>query len=133
MEMPIFFFPVLPSSSLIRSIFDVPWIDMKLPFIIKILFNALLFSQFGFIHTFFAQNNIQQYLIDNLSFSKSTLRTFYLILTNISSWLLMGLWQHISIPIWDFFKYFSIFTERHQRHVILMSLFSLISLPGMNR
>ncbi|CAF1054703.1 unnamed protein product [Adineta steineri] len=131
MEMPNFFFPVLPSSSFIQSIFHVPWIDMKLIFPCKILFNAFLFALFGFVHTFFARNDVQQYLITRLSFPPLALRTFYLISTNITAWLLMGLWQHTSIQLWDFLKNYTFQDEYRGRHLILLIVFTLINLPGM--
>ncbi|CAF4171495.1 unnamed protein product [Adineta steineri] len=130
MEMPNFFFPVLPSS-FIQSVFHVPWIDMELILPCKILFNAFLFGLFGFVHTFFARNDVQQYLITRLSFPPLALRTFYLILTNIATWLLMGLWQHTSIQLWDFLENYTFQHEYRGRHLILLIIFTLINLPGM--
>ncbi|UJR10767.1 hypothetical protein I4U23_014955 [Adineta vaga] len=128
MEMPTFFFPLL-SSSFLQSVFHVPWIDMKLALFHKILFNGCLFGLFGFVHTFFARDYVQRYLITRFSFPSIGLRTFYLILTNISAWLLMGLWQHTCIQLWDFLKDVS-FANEHRRHEILLILFAIVNIPG---
>ncbi len=69
MNMPILFFPVLPSSLL--------------------------------------QSILQKYLITKISLPKSTLRTFYRILTNLATWVLMRFLQHTSIQLWDILEYCS--------------------------
>jgi hypothetical protein len=130
MNMPTFFFPLLPSSS-VRSVFRVPWIDLKFPLLVKVVFNVSLFAHFGFVHTFFAQDMVQRYILIKLSLPKTTMRTFYLVLTNIAAWLLMGLWQHTSIQLWDILSHFSMEGE-YKRHRILLSLFTIITLPGKN-
>ena len=128
MEMPSFIFPFL-SESLAQSIFHVPWFDMRLPFLFKILFNASLFALFGFVHTFFAQSRIHRYFETELHLPKPTLRTAYLMLTNTAAWLLMGMWQHTSIQLWDILSHFSFYNE-YRPHLILVSIFALIAAPG---
>jgi methanethiol S-methyltransferase len=128
MEMPSFIFPFLPAT-LAQSVFHVPWLDMRLPFLYKILFNASLFALFGFVHTFFAQSSIHRYFETQLHLPKSTLRTVYLMLTNTAAWLLMGLWQHTSIQVWDILSHFSL-ENPYRPHLILVTLFALITIPS---
>ena len=128
MKMPSFIFPFLPTL-LAQSIFNVPWFDLRLPFLPKILFNASLFALFGFVHTFFAQNMIHRYFETELHLPKSTLRTVYLMLTNAAAWLLMGMWQDTSIQLWDILSHFS-FYNKYRPHLILVSVFALIASPG---
>lgn len=130
MQMLVYLFLVLPNS--LHSIFHVPWLVMNLPLSFKIIFNALLFANFGFVHTFFAQDYVQRYIIRRIAFPASALRTCYLVLTNIAAWLLMGLWQHTSVQLWDLLKYFPIEND-FDRHKILLILFVLVNIPGKSR
>lgn len=130
MEMPTFFFPLLTSSSFLQSMFHLRWIDLELTLFHQILFNACLFALFGFVHTFFARNDVQRYFITKFSFPSIGLRTFYLILTNLASWLLMGFWQHTSIQLWDFLSN-PMYEIEYRKHKILLTVFSIINLPGM--
>ena len=129
MQMLVYLFLVLPYS--LHSIFHVPWFVMNLSLPLKILFNACLFANFGFVHTFFAQDYVQESIIRWIPFPKSALRTCYLVLTNIAAWILMGFWQHTSIPLWDLLSYFPIDND-FDRHKILLILFVIVNTPGKN-
>ena len=129
MQMLVYLFLVLPYS--LHSIFHVPWFVMNLSLPLKILFNACLFANFGFVHTFFAQDYVQESIIRWIPFPKSALRTCYLVLTNIAAWILMGFWQHTSIQLWDLLSYFPIDND-FDRHKILLILFVIVNTPGKN-
>ncbi|CAF1518085.1 unnamed protein product [Didymodactylos carnosus] len=124
MHLPLFLISGIPS--LTRSFFNVPWIDYELSLFNKIIFNALLFFIFGFVHTYFAQEKIQHSM--NQLFPKPTLRTVYLLFVCITSWLIIGLWQNTQIQLWDFLK--SLMLTENQRDSILLIIFILIVLPG---
>ncbi|CAF1125599.1 unnamed protein product [Adineta ricciae] len=130
MEMPTFFFPLLTSSPFLQSIFHLRWLDLHLTLFHQILFNACLFGLFGFVHTFFARDDVQHYFTTKFLFPSFGLRTFYLILTNISAWIVMGFWQHTSIQLWDFLSN-PVYEIEYRKHKILLTLFSIINLPGM--
>ena len=132
MEMPTFFFPLLTSSPFLQSIFHLRWLDLQLTLFHKILFNACLFSLFGFVHTFSARDDVQRYFITKFLFPSIGLRTFYLILTNLTAWLIMGFWQHTSIQLWDFLSN-PMYEIEYRKHKILLTLFSIINLPGTER
>lgn len=107
MEMPAFFFPILPSSFL-HSIFHLRWIEMNLSLLSKILFNTFLFSLFGFVHTFFAQDNIQQYLITKLISSKISTKNILPRFNKYYSMVINGTMATYVYSIMGYFKTFLI-------------------------
>ncbi|CAF0906427.1 unnamed protein product [Didymodactylos carnosus] len=125
MHLPLFLINLIPS--LFKSFFNIPWINLELSLFNKIIFNALLCFIFGFVHTYFAQEKIQNSM--NQLFPKSTLRTVYILLVSITSWLIIGLWQHTQIQLWDFLK--NLMLTENQRDIILTIIFILILIPGL--
>jgi hypothetical protein len=114
MLMPLFNVPYLEISYLTASING------------KLVFNACLFILFGFIHTFMAQEFVQNQL-SQFIFPKQTLRTVYCIIASITAFIIMGFWQHTHVQLWNSLP--STMSIYYQQ-LVLLSMFSTIYVPG---
>ncbi|UJR37091.1 hypothetical protein I4U23_029795 [Adineta vaga] len=111
-------------------LFDVPYVyinQFSSSVTAKLLFNACLFAIFGFVHTLFAQEFIQV-ILSRYLFPKQTLRTIFCILVSITTFILIGFWQHTHIQLWNWLP--STMNMYEQQRVLLI-LFSIIISPGL--
>jgi hypothetical protein len=92
----------------------------------KLVFNASLVAIFGFCHTFFAQEFVQASL-SRFLFPKQTLRTVYCIMVSLNCFIIVGLWQHTNIQLWNWFP--STMSINEQQNV-LMIVFVILFTPG---
>jgi len=67
----------------------------------KLIWNFALVTAWGVIHSLFAQHHVYE-LMSN-TFPLPTLRAIYVIITGLSCWAVMSLWQPIDIVMWHFF------------------------------
>lgn len=86
----------------------LPWIPLELEWPMIYLgekpvwalaaWNSSLFVAFGGVHSLLAQESIQSHL--KRWIPVQALRSFYLVVTGVSLWLVMGLWQNTGVVIW---------------------------------
>lgn len=115
----------------LNPIFNVPYVrieSISSSILAKILFNGFLYAIFGFVHTFFAQEPVQNFLRQKF-FPSEILRTVYCVLTTITSFIIMGFWQHTDIQLWDLLPSAM---NQYQRDIILLCCYHLICLPGID-
>lgn len=113
----------------LTPLFNVPYVHIQLfssSIVAKLIFNAFLYAIFGFVHTFFAQEAVQT-ILRQYAFPPQTLRTVYCILSSITSFIIIGFWQHTHIQFWDLLPSTM---SRYQRHIILLCCYHLTHLPG---
>ena len=130
MQMPVmltdFISTYLP---VIKPAFDVPYVQISsisssIP--AKLLVDAFLCAIFGFAHTLFAQESVQL-LLGRLLFPKQTLRTVYCIIVSVTVFLIMGLWQHTHVQLWNCLP---ATMSTFDRQLVLLIIYSIIYAPG---
>ena len=114
---------------ILSPLFDVPYVripQFSSSLIAKLIFNAFLCAIFGFVHTFFAQESVQIILRQYFA-PKQTLRTIYCVLVTLTSFLIIGFWQHTHIQLWHWLP--STMNEYNQ-HILLLVIYHIITAPS---
>ena len=110
-------------------VFRVPYVHidaLSSSIVGKLLFNAFLFTIFGFCHTFFAQESVQAAL-NRLMFPKQTLRTVYCMVVSLTSLIVIGFWQHTNIQLWNWLPSTM---STNQQEIVLMIIYNIFFAPG---
>lgn len=77
-----------------------PWISLhEATLTLSIIWNSALVAVFGFLHTTFAQTRVTRAM--EAVFPPQTIRIFYVCLTGTTLFLMMALWQHTGIVVWN--------------------------------
>ena len=130
MEMPAFITERIPEHLTgLRRIFRFPYIELaevSSSIVGKLIFNSFLYAIFGFAHTFFAQESVQNFL-GRWFFPKQTLRTVYCVIVTITTFILMGFWQHTGIQLWNWIPSTM---NKQTEHILLALFYAIISGPG---
>jgi hypothetical protein len=114
---------------ILSPIFDVPYVHinrLSLSVIGKLIFNAFLYTIFGFTHTLFAQEFVQS-ILGRFLFPKQTLRTVYCIITSVTVFIIMGFWQRTNIQLWNWLPSTM---NIYQQQLVLLILYNILYIPG---
>lgn len=112
-----------------KPFFDVPYVQfnqLSSSVSVKLIFNAFLCAIFGFVHTLFAQEFVQV-ILSRFLFPKQALRTVFCILTSVTTFIIIGFWQHTHIQLWNWLPSTM---NVYQQQLVLLVIFSIIIAPG---
>ena len=116
----------------IKPAFDVPYVQISTissSIAVKLLVNAFLCAIFGCAHTLFAQESVQL-LLGRFLFPKQTLRTVYCMIVSVTVFLIMGLWQHTHVQLWNCLP---ATMSTYDQQLVLLIIYSIIYAPGNDR
>jgi hypothetical protein len=130
MQMPLIITDFISTYLPVLSpIYDVPYVrinELSSSVIGKLIFNAFLYAIFGFVHTLFAQEFVQNFL-GRVLFPRQTLRTVYCILVSVTAFIIMGFWQHTHVQLWNWLPSTM---NMYQQQRVLLIFYSIIYAPG---
>ena len=112
-----------------HTLLDVPYAqvnELSTSVIAKLIFNALLYTIFGFAHTFFAQEYVQARL-NQFLFPKQTLRTVYCVMITVTVFIVIGFWQHTHIQLWNWLPPTM---NIYQQQLVLLVIYNVIYAPS---
>jgi protein-S-isoprenylcysteine O-methyltransferase Ste14 len=112
-----------------NPLFNVPYLhinQLSSSISAKLIFNAFLYSIFGFAHTLFAQEFVQT-ILGRFLFPKQTLRTIYCIIVSVTTFIIIGFWQHTHIQLWNWLPSTM---NVYQQQLAMLIVFSIIYTPG---